>query len=147
MAYWMGQKQTWGTCVPALNLRDSRRKRRPLRFWLVLPITIFLLAVLYFVATPNVIIEFSEHAKSPLGYIFDTQGRIFKRKLEPGGTTGDAGYIFPDKNFYMMLSYRYEGKNHCINIKPKWPEIVIYIGADGYVDSDRTHSDYYLDAC
>lgn len=85
-------------------------------------------------ALPNVTLYYPNSGKSEIGYIWNTQHRIFKRSLLPGGTTGDSGHIFPDKNFFMEVYWFGKRVRGCIQILPQWPRTSIYLDEDGRVD-------------
>lgn len=94
---------------------------------------------MYF-ATPRVEVTFSDQAVGSLFFAWDTNSRIYRGSIEPGGAMGDYGDIFPDSNFFMNLDWSNVGadKNHCIQIVPKWPVTRIYIRADGEIDQSST---------
>ncbi|RCL27008.1 hypothetical protein C6A77_10715 [Pseudomonas sp. AFG_SD02_1510_Pfu_092] len=101
--------------------------------------------VFWYVATPHVSFHFSDKGQGRLGYILNVQDDISKGEIFPGEATGGGGHIFPDDQFFMQLDWTNRGKWHCIRAKPKWPQVDIYIGADGALDS-RTDS-RFIEAC
>ncbi|MDR2317486.1 hypothetical protein [Pseudomonas monteilii] len=101
--------------------------------------------IFWYVATPQVSFHFSDEGQGRLGYILNVQHDISKGEIYPGETTGGAGHIFPNDQFFMELYWNNRGKSHCIRVKPRWPSIDIYIGADGAIDS-RTDG-RFIEAC
>ncbi len=94
--------------------------------------------VFWYFALPRVSFHFSDKGQGRLGYISNVQHSIYKGEIYPGETTGDVGHIFPDENFFFEFYWVNGGKSHCTRVKPKWPEINIYIGPDGAIDRSRT---------
>ncbi|WP_243244453.1 hypothetical protein [Pseudomonas maioricensis] len=103
-------------------------------FWLMTLITLLGLFTFWYVALPRVHVYYSEQGSSQLDFVWNTQNRIYRGEIRPGGVTADAGHIFPDEEFLMVLDWTASKRNHCIMINPQWPTTSIYIGADGNID-------------
>lgn len=97
----------------------------------------------WYLALPRVVIYYSNDGSKGLHYVFNTQHSIFRRDLMPGETTGDAGHIFPDEDFFMMFDWwAYNTPPRCINITPKrWGTLDIYLDGSGRVDTAKTAPD------
>ncbi|WP_343595134.1 hypothetical protein [Pseudomonas sp.] len=120
----------------------NKPKRRIWRWVVVIMLTPI---IFWYVATPQVSFHFSDKGKGRLGYILNVQHDISKGEIYPGEATGGAGHIFPNDQFFMELYWSNRGRSHCIRVKPRWPSIDIYIGADGAIDS-RTDG-RFIEAC
>lgn len=122
------------------------RANKPKRYiWRWVVVVMLAPIIFWYVATPQVTFHFSDKGQGRLGYILNVQHDISKGEISPGETTGGAGHIFPNDQFFMELYWNNRGKSHCIRAKPRWPSIDIYIGADGAIDS-RTDSTF-IEAC
>ena len=93
------------------------------------------LVTLWYYAPPRVVIYYSKDGREELSYILNIQHRNDKGTLAPGETTGNTGHIFPDEKFFMEFYWWSDkGRNHCVNITPKWPNTHIYLDANGDID-------------
>lgn len=104
-------------------------------FWRWGMVLLFVPIAFWYLATPQVSFHFSENGQGRLGYILNVQHGISKGDIYPGETTGGAGHIFPNSQFFMEFDWTNAGQSHCIRVKPKWPSTDVYIGADGAIDS------------
>jgi hypothetical protein len=102
--------------------------------WRMTLITLLSLFTFWYVALPRVHVYYSDKGIGQLDFVWNTQNRIYRGEIAPGGVTADSGHIFPDKEFSMVLDWTASRKNHCIMINPKWPTTSIYIGPDGNID-------------
>ncbi|PWY40446.1 MULTISPECIES: hypothetical protein [Pseudomonas] len=102
----------------------------------------FLIACWY-LALPRVVIYYSGDGSKAFKYVFNTQHSIFRRDLMPGETTGDAGHIFPDRDFFMMFDWWADTTPpRCIYITPKrWRTMDIYLDGSGKIDTTKTGTD------
>ena len=91
--------------------------------------------IFWYVATPQVSFHFSHKGQGRLGYILNVQHDLSKGEIYPGQTTGGAGHIFPNSQFFMEFDWNNGGTSHCIRVKPKWPKTDVYIGEKGAIDS------------
>jgi hypothetical protein len=110
--------------------------RKPVRYGhYVIGVILVILFTLSYCAPPRAVIYYSKDGREELNYILNIQHRTDKGTLAPGETTGNTGHIFPDKNFFMELYWWSDkGRNHCVNITPKWPNTKIYLDANGDID-------------
>jgi hypothetical protein len=94
------------------------------------------LAISYWdIALPTVTIHYSENGREELRYIWNVQHRIYKGGMQPGGGTADNGFLFPDDDFFMEISWWSKNvRAHCVNITPKWSNTNIYLDANGDID-------------
>lgn len=100
-------------------------------------LVISLLALWYF-APPRVVIYYSKDGHEVLSYILNTQHRNDKGTLAPGETTGNTGHIFPDEKFFMEFYWwSDQGRNHCVNITPKWPTTETHLDSNGNINSSK----------
>lgn len=89
-------------------------------------------------APPRVEIYYSKDGHEDLKYILNTQHHNDKGTLAPGETTGNTGHIFPDEEFFMEFYWWNDnGRNHCVNITPKWPITKIHLDLNGNIDSSK----------
>ena len=64
--------------------------------------------------------------------------RIYRGRMSLGGSVSDHGYLYPDTEFFMEFSWAVEnGRWHCISITPKWPNMHIFLDADGNIDMNK----------
>lgn len=122
-----------------MGLVETMNASRPWyrSFWrltLLIPLTLF---IFWYIALPRVHVYYSDSANSQLDFVWNTQNRIYRGEILPGGVTADSGHIFPDEKFTMVLDWTALRRNHCALIIPKWPITNIYIGPDGTID--RSH--------
>ena len=112
---------------------SANKPKRHFRRWVMA----LLLAplIFWYVATPQVSFHFSHKGQGRLGYILNVQHDLSKGEIYPGQTTGGAGHIFPNSQFFMAFDGNNGGKSHCIRVKPKWPKTDVYIGEKGAIDS------------
>lgn len=112
-------------------------------------IPVILLALIISVANlwnsvlPSAVIHYDRNGTEELRYIWNVQDRIYKGDLPPGASTADHGFLFPDDEFFMEFYWwSKKGRNHCANIKPKWPTTIIHLDANGDIDHSKgTDSD------
>ncbi|WP_223457792.1 MULTISPECIES: hypothetical protein [unclassified Pseudomonas] len=105
---------------------------------------LLLIYLVWYVTVPRVKIYFSEEGNGKMEFILNTQHDIFRGDISPGESTGGAGHLFPDDDFFMRLDWTASNKSHCVMISPSWPTTSIYIAADGVLDkspSSGTDSD------
>lgn len=96
------------------------------------------LVTLWYYAPPRVVIYYSKDGREELSYILNIQHRNDKGTLAPGETTGNTGHIFPDEKFFMEFYWWSDkGRNHCVNITPKWPTTAIHLDLNGNIDSSK----------
>ena len=96
------------------------------------------LVILWYCAPPRVVIYYSKNGREELSYILNIQHQNDKGTLAPGETTGNTGHIFPDKKFFMEFYWWSDnGRNHCVNITPKWPTTEIHLDLNGNIDSSK----------
>lgn len=97
----------------------------------------------WYLALPRVVLYYSSDGSEGFHYVFNTQHSIFRRDLMPGETTGDAGHIFPDENFFMMFDWwTDEGFQRCVDITPeRWSTLEIYLDDSGEIDTVKTAPD------
>ena len=126
--------------VPTSAIKPKRHFWRWVLAFLLVPL------VFWYVAAPRVIFHFSDKGQGRLGYILNVQNSISKGGIYPGETTGDVGHIFPSEKFFFEFDWNNDGRSHCIRVKPKWPEINVYIGPDGAIDRSRTDGSV-IDEC
>ena len=112
---------------------SANKPKRHFRRWVMA----LLLAplIFWYVATPQVSFHFSHKGQGRLGYILNVQHDLSKGEIYPGQTTGGAGHIFPNSQFFMEFDWNNGGTSHCIRVKPKWPKTDVYIGEKGAIDS------------
>ena len=112
---------------------SANKPKRHFRRWVMA----LLLAplIFWYVATPQVSFHFSDKGQGRLGYILNVQHDLSKGEIYPGQTTGGAGHIFPNSQFFMEFDWNNGGTSHCIRVKPKWPKTDVYIGEKGAIDS------------
>jgi len=118
--------------VARVTSSASKPKRH---FWRWVAVLLLAPIIFWNVAIPQVSFHFSDKGQGRLGYILNVQHDISKGEIYPGETTGGAGHIFPNEQFFMEFNWNNGGKSRCIRVKPKWPNTDVYIGADGAVDS------------
>jgi hypothetical protein len=91
-------------------------------------------AVWYY-APPKVYIFYSKDGAKTISYALKTQHTITRGDLNPSGTTGDIGHLSPGEEFFMEFYWwSASGRNHCVNITPKWHKTKIYLDANGDID-------------
>ncbi|MGE8063685.1 hypothetical protein [Pseudomonas sp. NPDC089569] len=110
--------------------------------WIVI-LLIILSAIFWYTASPVVVVNFSANSKEEFRYIWNTQHRIYKGDIKHGGSAIEFGYIFPDKDFFMMFDWWTDkGFQRCIDITPKWASTIdIYLDITGRIDMSRTPPD------
>jgi hypothetical protein len=100
--------------------------------------TFLILVAVFFswwVALPRVHLYYSKGGSEDLSFVWDTQHRVYRGQIRPGGITGDTGHIFPQDDFFMVLFWSRPGRpRQCVSILPKWPFTSIYIDAEGDID-------------
>ena len=86
---------------------SANKPKRHFRRWVMA----LLLAPLIFwcVATPQVSFHFSDKGQGRLGYILNVQHDLSKGEIYPGQTTGGAGHIFPNSQFFMEFDWNNGG--------------------------------------
>lgn len=113
----------------------SASEKRPLHIgrWIAL-LSLAAVAVWYY-APPKVYIFYSKDGAKNISYVLNTQHTIVRGDLNPSGTTGDVGHIFPDDEFFMEFYWwRDNERRHCISITPKWPTTEIHLDRNGDID-------------
>ncbi len=115
---------------------------KPIKYRYVFGILFLLLLspfVFWMGATPVVTVYYSKEGKEELSMTWNTEHRIYRGGrggLLPGEATSDFGHIFPDDDFFMEFYWwNASGRNHCVNITPKWRKTEIYLDANGDIDS------------
>jgi hypothetical protein len=94
--------------------------------------------VCWYVAIPRVVVFYSKDGTKNISYVLNTQHTIVRGELLPGKTTGDAGHIFPDDEFFMRLDWwNVKGLNRCVSITPQWPTTEIHIDRNGEIDTSE----------
>ncbi|MEB2517047.1 hypothetical protein SOP85_16585 [Pseudomonas sp. YuFO20] len=69
---------------------------------------------------------------------WNVQDRMYRGRMSLGGSVSDHGYLYPDTEFFMEFSWAVEnGRWHCISITPKWPNMHIFLDADGNIDMKK----------
>ncbi|MNL36098.1 hypothetical protein D3C87_1581650 [compost metagenome] len=103
---------------------------------LLLPLLVLQLMALWNIyVLPSATVNYSRDAEHGLRYTWNVQDRIYRGRMSPGGATSDHGYLFPDAEFFMEFSWAAEnGRWHCISIRPKWPNMHIFLDAEGNID-------------
>ena len=103
--------------------------------WLWIPF-VYLAIGYWDIALPTVTFHYSENGEEELRYIWNVQDRIYKGGMKPGGGTVDNGFLFPDDDFFMEISWwgKKNVRAHCVSITPKWPNTHIYLDANGDID-------------
>lgn len=103
--------------------------------WLLVPLLPILAFVLWRTTLPTATVHYSKDAREELRYIWNAKDRIYKGRFSPGSSVSDKGFLSPDSDFFMEFSWHSEnGRWHCINITPKWPNTDIYLDAGGNID-------------
>ncbi|RMN29214.1 hypothetical protein [Pseudomonas coronafaciens] len=97
----------------------------------------------WYLALPRVVIYYSADGSNGFHYVLNTQHSILRRDLMPGDTTGDAGHILPDEDFFMMFNWWADKTPpRCIDITPKrWSTLDIYLDGSGKIDIAKTDPD------
>jgi hypothetical protein len=103
---------------------------------LLLPLLVLQLMALWNIyVLPSATVSYSKAAEQGLRYTWNVQDRIYRGRMAPGGAASDHGYLYPDAEFFMEFSWAVEnGRWHCISITPKWPNMHIFLDADGNID-------------
>lgn len=103
---------------------------------ILLPFLLLLFVVLWRVLVlPTATVHYSKNGADELRFIWNVQHRIYKGRMPPGSSTQDHGFLSPDENFFMEISWWSENvRPHCVNINPKWPNTHIYLDANGDID-------------
>lgn len=106
---------------------------------LLLPLLVLQLMALWNVyVLPSATVNYSKDAVKGLRYTWNVQDRIYRGRMSPGGSVSDHGYLYPDAEFFMEFSWAVEsGRWHCISITPKWPNMHIFLDADGNFDMSK----------
>jgi hypothetical protein len=101
-----------------------------------LPLLVLLLVALWqIVVLPGATVHYSRNGADELRFIWNVQHRIYKGGMPPGSSTQDHGFLSPDENFFMEISWWSKNvRPHCVNINPKWPNTHIYLDANGDID-------------
>lgn len=128
-----------GQPMAFINILSKRPPKIRLRYVAAL---LLIPVLVWHIALPQVNVKYSEHGKNKIGYIWNVEHRIFKGYLFPGEVTGDSGRIFSNVNFFMYFNWNINGYGSCIQIKPKWPSLNIYIRGDGLLDESKTDMEY-----
>jgi hypothetical protein len=111
--------------------------------WIFLLLVVSPIAFWYF-ASPVVAVNFSHDGQEEFRYIWNTQHRIYKGDMPPGGGSSvEVSHIFPDEDFFMMFFWWTDkGFQRCIDITPKWGRMIdIYLDAAGRIDTTKTTAD------
>jgi hypothetical protein len=97
----------------------------------------------WYVATPSVLVHYSDEGTEELRSVWDTQHRIYRERILPGQATVDTGHIFPNSDFFMVFFWgTAKGSQRCIDITPKWGrKIDIYLDATAKIDIAKTSPD------
>lgn len=105
---------------------------KPVKWWVLF----FLLShmLFWYFATPRVRLHYPETANGKLHVLIITPYEKYSGDVFPGETIGGIGRIFPDENYFMQIDWNVPGGYRCINVKPEWPIVDIYLGADGEID-------------
>lgn len=108
-------------------------------FSLLLPLLVLQLIALWNTyVLPTATVNYSKDAERGLRYTWNVQDRIYRGRMSPGGATSDHGYLFPDTEFFMEFSWAVENERwHCISITPKWPNMHIFLDADGNIGMQK----------
>ncbi|WP_147472396.1 hypothetical protein [Pseudomonas syringae group genomosp. 3] len=86
--------------------------------------------------TPDATVFYSGAGRQSIGVIWDTNGRIYRSDMHPGGGTSDWGDIFSDEHFFMRFEWRGGTTGpRCIEITPTLLGTRIYIDANGNLDT------------
>jgi hypothetical protein len=101
--------------------------------WWVLFLILLPMLFWYF-ATPRVRLHYPETADGRLHVFIITPYEKYSADIFPGETVGGIGRIFPDNDYFMQFDWNVSGGHRCINVKPKWPVVDIYLGADREID-------------
>ena len=88
----------------------------------------------WYFATPRVRLHYPEAANGKLHVVIITPYEKYSGDLFPGEAIGGIGQIFPDENYFMQVDWDVTGGYRCINVKPEWPIVNIYLSADREID-------------
>ena len=84
---------------------------------------------------PSATVNYSKDAEREIRFTWNVQDRIYRGRMSSGAATTDHGYLFPNSDFFMEFSWGVENQRwHCISITPKWPNMHIFLDADGNID-------------